>query len=219
MADHQISADAPSTPAFLHLGDLEKATILDPGLDHKVPSTPPAQQHTDSDSKMASRRRMLLAIGLCLLLLLDQIAATEVEHFSLSALLESASPEALHELLQKYFPQRFRPGVWLSEQEAIEAVHRADAALAASLLQLAKPNFTVNFGADHKSKHNHRWALSKLVPRDNNSEQHTEPHVVYNTFGKLKHVKHLEHFLIFPFGDFVNIKIQLIYRNHVVDIV
>lgn len=55
-----------------------------------------------------------------------------------TSLLEAASPNSLHELLHKYFPERFKDGVWETDASAVEAVRRVDAALATSIVQLAK---------------------------------------------------------------------------------
>jgi hypothetical protein len=57
---------------------------------------------------------------------------------SFTSLLDAASPNSLHELLHKYFPERFKDGVWESDVSAVEAVRRVDAALAVSIVQLAK---------------------------------------------------------------------------------
>ncbi|KAJ9161224.1 hypothetical protein NKR19_g2449 [Coniochaeta hoffmannii] len=57
---------------------------------------------------------------------------------SLTSIIEAASPSSLHDLLHKYFPERFKDGVWESDVSAVEAVRRVDAALAASIVQLAK---------------------------------------------------------------------------------
>ncbi|KAB5563193.1 hypothetical protein GE09DRAFT_1219762 [Coniochaeta sp. 2T2.1] len=57
---------------------------------------------------------------------------------SLTSLLDKASPNSLHELLHKYFPERFKDGVWESDVSAVEAVRRADPALADSIVQLAR---------------------------------------------------------------------------------
>ncbi|KAL1868144.1 hypothetical protein VTK73DRAFT_3835 [Phialemonium thermophilum] len=65
-------------------------------------------------------------------------AGTEEAPTPFAALLESAAPDVLHELLHKYFPDRFKHGVWNSEQAALEAVHKDDAELATSLAKLAR---------------------------------------------------------------------------------
>ncbi|KAK0674002.1 hypothetical protein QBC41DRAFT_310117 [Cercophora samala] len=57
---------------------------------------------------------------------------------SFSTLLNTASPKSLHDLLHRYFPEKFQDGVWPSEREAVAAVHEANAALATSIVQLAK---------------------------------------------------------------------------------
>lgn len=57
---------------------------------------------------------------------------------SFSTLLNAASPKSLHDLLHRYFPEKFQDGVWPSERDAVAAVHQANAALATSIVQLAK---------------------------------------------------------------------------------
>ncbi|CAK7223031.1 hypothetical protein SCUCBS95973_005038 [Sporothrix curviconia] len=53
-------------------------------------------------------------------------------------LLEAVSPESLHDLLHEYFPDTYKHGVYPSEKKAMEAIHRANAALATSIVQLAR---------------------------------------------------------------------------------
>lgn len=55
-----------------------------------------------------------------------------------SRLLEAVSPESLHDLLHQYFPDTYKHGVYPSEKKALEAIHRANAALATSIVQLAR---------------------------------------------------------------------------------
>ncbi|ERT02224.1 uncharacterized protein SPSK_05473 [Sporothrix schenckii 1099-18] len=57
---------------------------------------------------------------------------------SFSRLLEAVSPEALHDLLHEYLPNTYKHGVYPSEKHALEAVHRQNAALATSIVQLAR---------------------------------------------------------------------------------
>ncbi|KAK3936133.1 hypothetical protein QBC46DRAFT_36606 [Diplogelasinospora grovesii] len=120
------------------------------------------QRRTPTEKKkMACARRTLLAVSLCLLVLLglasaarspkatpchegnkvpvpEQKAVVESEPSSFSALLNAASPEVLHDLLHKYFPERFQHGVWSSEHQALDAVHRDNPPLATSLARLAR---------------------------------------------------------------------------------
>ncbi|KAK2072246.1 hypothetical protein P8C59_006614 [Phyllachora maydis] len=63
---------------------------------------------------------------------------TEVVDSAFTALLRSASPESLHQLLHEFFPKAFRQGVWPSEEEALKAVHRVNAALATNIARMAK---------------------------------------------------------------------------------
>lgn len=53
-------------------------------------------------------------------------------------LMDAVSPEALHEVLHRYFPNRFKDGVYESDHSAMEAVHRADPPLATSLVRIAR---------------------------------------------------------------------------------
>ena len=53
-------------------------------------------------------------------------------------LLKNASPDVLHRLLHAYFPERYRHGVYESEDEALEAVRADDAPLATTMAQMAK---------------------------------------------------------------------------------
>ncbi|KAI1391263.1 uncharacterized protein F4822DRAFT_427112 [Hypoxylon trugodes] len=55
-----------------------------------------------------------------------------------SRLLNSASPQALHEFLHAYFPSTYRHGVYDSDHSAMEAVHSNDPELATSIVQMAK---------------------------------------------------------------------------------
>ncbi|CAK7239842.1 MAG: hypothetical protein STHCBS139747_001277 [Sporothrix thermara] len=66
-----------------------------------------------------------------------------------SRLLEAVSPESLHDLLHEYFPDTYKHGVYPSEKKALEAIHRANAALATSIVQLARRdlNGTVTSGS------------------------------------------------------------------------
>ncbi|KAK3377784.1 hypothetical protein B0H63DRAFT_525056 [Podospora didyma] len=158
MDAHQ-GAKTSSPAALLPLHNHEKTALGN----NSPPSTP--RERLASASKMLFPRRILLSFLLCVTLLItlasatsprvwqgvgqrpmpchhgqvaDQTAVVEAEPFSLSSMLKAASPEALHDLLHKYFPERFQHGVWPTEKEAIQAVHRADAALATTILQLAK---------------------------------------------------------------------------------
>lgn len=114
-------------------------------------STPDNQQ----TKKMACARRLFLVSSLCLLVLLGFAAAgsalrvpchkghqssphASADSFKFSDLLKSASPSSLNDLLHQYFPEKFQKGVWPSEHEAVDAVHEEDAALATSIVRLAK---------------------------------------------------------------------------------
>ncbi|KAL2025073.1 hypothetical protein VTK56DRAFT_75 [Thermocarpiscus australiensis] len=145
---------SPSSKAILPLDAREKSAS-------GTQSTLPNQQHLTPTSKMTYARRLVLVTSLCLLVLLGVASASSprllgarchkgttpdhqtsadapAESPPFSALLNSASPASIHELLRRYFPDRFRDGVWESEHQAIKAVHQEDAALATSILQLAK---------------------------------------------------------------------------------
>ncbi|OIW29790.1 hypothetical protein CONLIGDRAFT_345322 [Coniochaeta ligniaria NRRL 30616] len=68
----------------------------------------------------------------------EKVGGKEEDGVSFTSLLQAASPNSLHELLHKYFPERFKDGVWESDVSAVEAVRRVDASLAASIIQLAR---------------------------------------------------------------------------------
>lgn len=57
---------------------------------------------------------------------------------SFARLLEAVSPEALHDLLHAYLPDTYKHGVYPSEKSALAALHRANAPLATSIVQLAR---------------------------------------------------------------------------------
>ncbi|CAK7265321.1 hypothetical protein SEPCBS57363_001522 [Sporothrix epigloea] len=59
-------------------------------------------------------------------------------------LLEAVSPESLHDLLHEYLPDTYKHGVYPSEKKAMEAVHRANAALATNIVQLARRDLNGN---------------------------------------------------------------------------
>ncbi|KAK4127538.1 hypothetical protein N657DRAFT_678130 [Parathielavia appendiculata] len=128
-----------------------------------IESTNDNWQRPKLANTMPYLRRTIVVLLLCMLVLLGlasagsprvhchdgatgrQTDATTSESFS--DMLKSASPASLHELLHRYFPGRFRDGVFESEHKAMEEVHRANAALATSILQLAKrqePNSTTS---------------------------------------------------------------------------
>lgn len=132
--------------------------------DHSTPVRPsPADRHSTMSTK-----RFLLAIFVFLVVTLGLASAanpqpwlrmrrpcfqhnaqeqlcsagssteTEVVDSAFTALLRSASPESLHQLLHEFFPKAFRQGVWPSEEEALKAVHRVNAALATNIARMAK---------------------------------------------------------------------------------
>ncbi|CAK7564690.1 MAG: hypothetical protein SEPTF4163_002589 [Sporothrix epigloea] len=68
--------------------------------------------------------------------------ATQATGFS--RLLEAVSPESLHDLLHEYLPDTYKHGVYPSEKKAMEAVHRANAALATNIVQLARRDLNGN---------------------------------------------------------------------------
>ncbi|KAL8288852.1 hypothetical protein RB600_004340 [Gaeumannomyces tritici] len=67
----------------------------------------------------------------------DMASSTQTES-PFACLMDAVSPEALHEVLHRYFPNRFKDGVYESDHSAMEAVHRADPPLAASLARIAR---------------------------------------------------------------------------------
>ncbi|KAL8344725.1 hypothetical protein RB601_004980 [Gaeumannomyces tritici] len=67
----------------------------------------------------------------------DMASSTQTES-PFACLMDAVSPEALHEVLHRYFPNRFKDGVYESDHSAMEAVHRADPPLATSLARIAR---------------------------------------------------------------------------------
>ncbi|KAL8404128.1 hypothetical protein RB594_009114 [Gaeumannomyces avenae] len=67
----------------------------------------------------------------------DMASSTETES-PFACLMDAVSPEALHEVLHRYFPNRFKDGVYESDHSAMEAVHRANPPLATSLARIAR---------------------------------------------------------------------------------
>ncbi|KAJ9143804.1 hypothetical protein NKR23_g6311 [Pleurostoma richardsiae] len=116
------------------------------------------RQRSRLAEKMPRARNVLLAVLACFMVTFGLATATasrprqeaqdvdgdaqqglkEKDSSAFSSLLNSASAEALHDLLHRYFPHRYQHGVWPSEHSALEAVHRDDAPLATSIAQLAK---------------------------------------------------------------------------------
>jgi hypothetical protein len=138
---------SPSSDALLPVDTREKTACGKETTDNR--------QRPVSANKMAYARRTIVVLFLCMLVLLgvasgtgmpchkaatnpQQDAVKASESSSFSTMLKSASPASLHELLHRFLPDRFKDGVFPSDHQAMEAVHRADAALATSILQLAK---------------------------------------------------------------------------------
>ncbi|KAL8376420.1 hypothetical protein RB595_007485 [Gaeumannomyces hyphopodioides] len=67
----------------------------------------------------------------------DMASSTQTES-PFACLMDAVSPEALHEALHRYFPSRFKDGVYESDHSAMEAVHRANPPLATSLARIAR---------------------------------------------------------------------------------
>lgn len=63
-------------------------------------------------------------------------AAADVEVFQ--RLLNQVDPPALHSLLHEYSPKKFKHGMFMEDRIAVEAIHRDDPPLAASIVSLAK---------------------------------------------------------------------------------
>lgn len=66
----------------------------------------------------------------------ERDGASDVE--VLQRLLNQADPPALHSLLHEYSPKEFKHGMFMEDRIAIEAIHRDDPPLAASIVSLAK---------------------------------------------------------------------------------
>ncbi|KAK4044776.1 hypothetical protein C8A01DRAFT_30955 [Parachaetomium inaequale] len=149
--DFLKGAKSPSSESLLPVDAREKTATGTQSTDNR--------QRPASASKMAYARRTILVLFVCMLVLLgiasagprmpchkgttgQQTTAESSESSSFSARLKSASPSSLHDLLHRYFPGRFRDGVFESEHKAMEGVHSANPALATSILQLTKRDDT-----------------------------------------------------------------------------
>ncbi|OAA54289.1 hypothetical protein SPI_08908 [Niveomyces insectorum RCEF 264] len=105
----------------------------------------------------------------------------EANPSAFARLLEAVSPDALHSLLHQYFPDTYKHGVYPSEKSALEAIHRANAPLATSIVQLARRdsrNSTVSSSPPPSSS---AGPTSTLPP---SSTSHTTTTTAGNTTGK-----------------------------------
>lgn len=66
----------------------------------------------------------------------ERDGASDVE--VLQRLLNQVDPPALHSLLHEYSPKEFKHGMFMEDRTAVEAIHRDDPPLAASIVSLAK---------------------------------------------------------------------------------
>lgn len=147
--DFLKDSKSPSSEPLLPVDACEKTASTTP--------SPGTRTRPATVSKMVYARRVALVCSVCLLVLLGVVsagasrihcrreaagghhaAADAADSSSFSAMLKSASPSSLSELLHRYLPDRFQDGVWPSEHQAIKAVHQVDAALATSVVQLAR---------------------------------------------------------------------------------
>ncbi|KAI0123085.1 hypothetical protein BJ170DRAFT_124925 [Xylariales sp. AK1849] len=137
---------------------LDEKTGQSYGVDEKTSITSSHQADSRGRRKMLSARRFVLGLLLLLSLAFGLVTAAypneqpggeestsgegqvvfDQEESSFAKLLSSASPVTLHRLLHTYFPGTFKHGVYPSDESAVEAVHSNDAALAISLVQLAR---------------------------------------------------------------------------------
>ncbi|KAI1849438.1 hypothetical protein JX266_004933 [Neoarthrinium moseri] len=124
------------------------------GQDEKSRSTFPIEGKPAAQRKMPARRLLFgllvlfcVAFGLATASVSNGESGNEggeaqsilgQEDSSLAKLFSSASPEAIHRLLHSYFPDTFKHGVYPSDESAVEALYSSDAALATSLVELAK---------------------------------------------------------------------------------
>jgi len=141
---------SPSSEALLPVNAGEKtASGTHPTADN--------QQRPASVRRLACARRTVVVLSLCALVLLwlasvgtirmpchqvsqdHQTSGEVLESSSFSMMLKSASPTSLHDLLNRYFPEKFPHGVFPSAHQTAEVVEQAgDAPLATSNVQLAK---------------------------------------------------------------------------------
>ncbi|EGO61153.1 hypothetical protein NEUTE1DRAFT_116004 [Neurospora tetrasperma FGSC 2508] len=145
--------EMPPSGASLPIVDVEKAASEDARTRSTRPEDQRLPTNTTTDNKMNSSRRALLSVTLCLLFFFGLTSAgpskwqqrvqcregaASAEGENLQSLLDAASKDSLHNILHKAFPGRFQHGVWESEKQAIEAVHRDNAPLATAVLRMAK---------------------------------------------------------------------------------
>ncbi|CCC10042.1 unnamed protein product [Sordaria macrospora k-hell] len=146
--------DMPPPGASLLPIDVEKAASEDartretrPEEDQRLPT------NNIDNNKMTSSRRALLSVTLCLLFFFGLTSAgpsrwqqrvqcreghASPQNENFQSMVDAASTDSLHNILHKTFPGRFQHGVWESEKQAIEAVHRDNAPLATAILRMAK---------------------------------------------------------------------------------
>ncbi|KAG7289530.1 hypothetical protein NEMBOFW57_005901 [Staphylotrichum longicolle] len=136
--------NSPSSEALLPITAGEKTASVD------------NRQRPALARRMACARRTIIILSLGTLVLLwfasvgsirmpchkvnpgNQTAGEVLDSSSFSAMLESASPASLQDLLHRYFPEKFPHGVFPSAHETAAVQQAADAPVATSNVQLAK---------------------------------------------------------------------------------
>lgn len=119
-------------------------------------STAPGPPATPT-RRMSTLRRVVLAFAMCSILGFSLATAASLQlqacpdgdcsaleaagvegNSRLSQMWQSASPEGLHELLHKYFPDRYQHGVYETDEEAVEAIQADQPEDAPKLPQLLR---------------------------------------------------------------------------------
>lgn len=165
-----MPANTPTNDNFLEAGLLDEKRVL------QTPSSNPSGQAAQQNRNMTAIRRLLVALTVSVLVTVavartypvpcglhrngdaeaqaaqaaPNVVASQ-DDSTFAQLLRSASPESLHRLLHDYLPEKFQHGVFPSDKEAVEAVHGDSAALATSIVQIAKRQNNNNSTAEETS--------------------------------------------------------------------
>lgn len=87
--------------------------------------------------KMATSKRVFIAVLLGMLVSLTLALAPRMNCLQHRASTEESSEE-LHKLLHDHLPQKFKDGVYPTDEEAVDALHDDHAEIATSIVQLAR---------------------------------------------------------------------------------
>lgn len=100
------------------------------------------------NSKMPSFRHFLITFTVFVILTITYTSAaaiqsrnghgTTIDEIRFQELLDTVSDASLHKVLEQYISSKYQPGVYEKDRTAMQAVHQEDAAVATSLVELAK---------------------------------------------------------------------------------